>query len=72
MHGVNVIDTTIDSRFEMRIASEMSRKSCPTSSPIRKIGMKTTQVASVEPRIAPATSCVPASAALRASLPISM
>ena len=67
-----MIDTTIDSRFEIRIASEMSRKSCPTSSPIRKIGRNTTQVARVEPRIAPATSCVPASAARRGSLPISM
>jgi N-carbamoyl-L-amino-acid hydrolase len=58
-HGITVTETMRLSDTAATMASAMSRKSCPASSSIRRIGRNTTTVVSVAATTAPKTSRAP-------------
>ena len=65
--GITSTDTTSETITASEMATAMSRRISPTSSCQAMIGMKTTAVVRVPARIAPQTSLVPRSAAMRPS-----
>ena len=67
--GIKVIETIKDSDTETDMATAISRKSCPTSSCITRIGMKTIIVVSAETNTAPQTWLAPINDASLAGMP---
>ncbi len=61
--GMTEIETSSDSATAPQMAMAMSRKSCPVSWTMKRIGKKTAIVVRVEERTAPHTSRVPVRAA---------
>ncbi len=63
--GSTVTETTRESSTETEMATAMSRNSCPTSSSMTRIGMKTITVVRAETKTAPQTWRAPSYAACR-------
>ena len=56
---MTVMETTSDSMTAVEMATAISRNSCPTSSSMIRMGMKTMTVVRAETKTAPQTSAAP-------------